>query len=176
VADRAGARIDARLADAVIATLAGVGVTVLDQREFLGDLLAGPGRLAGREPTEAERASVRRGLRLARLVADAGIGQTVVLHHGAVTAVEAVEGTTAAIRRATALGGPGAVIVKAVAGAHDYRFDTPAVGLETVQAAAEGGAAVLALEAGRVLVLDRDAAVRTAEGSGLALLSVDEPR
>jgi DUF1009 family protein len=176
VAERAGARIDARLADAVIATLAGVGVSVLDQREFLGDLLAAPGRLAGREPTGAGWAAVRQGLRLARMLADAGIGQTVVMHHGAVTAVEAVEGTTAAIRRGTALGGPGAVIVKAVARAHDYRFDSPAVGLETVQAAADGGAAVLALEAGRVLLLDADAARRQADTAGLALVSVDEPR
>lgn len=173
---RAGSRVDRKLVEAVIATLAGIGVEVLDQRRFLGDLLAAPGCLAARAPGDDEWAAVRQGLALARMLADAGIGQTVVLHHGAVTAVEAVEGTTAAIRRAAALGGPGAVIVKAVARDHDYRFDTPTIGLETVEAAAAGRAAVLAVEAGRVLVLDPEGARRAADAAGLALVSVDEPR
>ncbi len=176
VHERAGARIDTRLVEAVIATLAAVGVEVLDQRAFLGDLLAGPGCLTARVPTADEWAAVRRGLGLARLVADAGIGQTVVLRHGAVTAVEAVEGTTAAIRRGAALGGPGAVVVKAVARDHDYRFDTPAIGPETAGAAVEGGAAVLAVEAGRVLVLDPEATRRAADAGGLSIVGVDDPR
>jgi hypothetical protein len=71
---------------------------------------------------------VRRGLDVARLVADAGIGQAIVIKHGAVTAVEATEGTTETIRRGVAQAGPGAVIVKAAAREHDYRFDTPGVG------------------------------------------------
>jgi DUF1009 family protein len=110
------------------------------------------------------------------MMADAAIGQTVVVRHGAIAAVEAVEGTTEAIRRGTAQSGPGAVIVKAVARDHDYRFGTPAIGLETVAAAAGGGAAVLAVEAGRVLVVDRDAAVRAADAAGIALVSVDDAR
>src|SRR5207249_980010 len=85
-----------------------------------------PGRR--RAPTDAEWADVRRGLSVARLVADAGIGQAVVIKHGAVTAVEATEGTTETIRRGLAQAGAGAVVVKAAAREHDYRFDTPGVG------------------------------------------------
>ncbi len=107
------------------------------------------------------------------MIAAARIGQTVVVRHGAVTAVEAVEGTTEAIRRGATQAGPGAVIVKAVARDHDYRFDVPAVGLETVRTAVTGGAAVLAVEAGRVVVLDRDAIVREADAGGLALVGVN---
>ncbi len=174
IQDRAGSRIDRRLVDAVIALLAGVGVEVLDQRRFFGDLVPGAGCWTRRQPTTEEWTEIRRGLTLARAMADASIGQTVVLRYGAVAAVEAVEGTTEAIRRGTALAGAGAVIVKATARAHDYRFDTPTIGPETVAAAAAGGAAVLAVEAGRVAILDREAAARTADAADLSLLSIDD--
>jgi DUF1009 family protein len=170
--ERAGSRIDAALAGTIITTLAGFGIEVLDQRPFFGDSLAPAGSWAGRAPSEAEWADVRRGLDVARMVADARIGQTVVVRHGAVTAVEAVEGTTETVRRGSAHAGTGAVIVKAVARDHDYRFDVPAVGLETVRAAVAGQAAVLAVEAERVVVLDREAIVREADAAGLALVGV----
>lgn len=173
---RAGSRIDARLAEAVIGTLAGMGIEVLDQRRFVGDWLDGGGCWSARRPTETEWSDVRRGLELARLAADAHVGQTVVLRDEAVTAVEAVEGTSEAIRRGTRLGGPGAVIVKAVARDHDYRFDAPMIGLDTLEAAAAGGAAVIAIEAGRVLILDREAVVRRADECGIAIVSVGDGR
>jgi DUF1009 family protein len=171
---RAGARTDVKLAEAVIAAFASIGVEVLDQRAFLGDLLLGPGCWSRRSPTDEERVEARRGLGLARVLADQHVGQTLVLRRGVVTAVEAVEGTTDAIRRGTALAGPGAVVVKAVARDHDYRVDTPAIGLETLAAAVAGQAAVVAVEARRVLLLEREAAVRSADAAGLALVSVDD--
>ena len=174
--DRAGSRIDSKLGEAVIGLFASVGVEVLDQRRFLGDLVAGEGCWSRRSPTPEEWSEIRRGLTLAREMADASIGQTVVLRHGAVAAIEAVEGTTEAIRRGTALAGPGAVVVKATARAHDYRFDTPTIGAETIAAAVRGGAAVLAVEAGRVAILDREAATRAADAAGMSLLSVDDER
>jgi len=171
--ERAGSRIDAALAGTIITTLAGFGIEVLDQRPFFGDSLAAAGPWSGRAPSEAEWGDIRRGFEVARTIADARIGQTVIVRHGVVTAVEAVEGTTEAIRRGSAHAGPGAVIVKAVARDHDYRFDVPGVGLETVRTAAAGGAAVLAVQAGRVVVLDREALVREADAAGLALVGVD---
>ncbi len=170
--ERAGAMIDTKLLDVVIATLGQLGVTLLDQRPFIGDWLDGAGTWSARPPTDAEWQDVRRGLEIARLAADARVGQTVVVRRGAVTAVEAVEGTTEAARRGMGLSGPGAVIVKAVARDHDYRFDTPTVGPETMEAAAAGGAAVVAVEAGRVLILERAATVRLADAAGIALVSV----
>jgi DUF1009 family protein len=170
---RAGSRADARLVGAVIGTLADLGIEVLDQRLFLGDLLAPTGCWTARPPTPAEWEQVRQGLALARRLAEAGVGQTVVLHHGAVTAVEAAEGTTEAIRRGTALGGAGAVIVKAPAPDHDYRVDTPLVGRETLAAAVAGAAAVVAVEAGRVALLDRAGCVADADAAGLTLVGVE---
>jgi hypothetical protein len=170
---QAGSRVDARLAEVVIATLGGLGVEVLDQREFLGEWRQGVGCWSARTPTEAEWADVRRGLAVARMVADARIGQTVVVKHGAVVAVEAVEGTTETIRRGGAVGGPGTIVVKAVARDHDYRFDAPAVGPDTLRAAAEAGAAVVALEADRVLLFDRAETLRVADAAAIAVVGVD---
>ena len=116
---------------------------------------------------------MRRGFEVARTLAGLSVGQTVVVRRGAVSAVEAMEGTTETIRRGTTLSGPGAVVVKAVTAAHDFRFDVPGIGPDTVEAAAAGGASTLAVAAGRVLILDRDETVRRANAAGLALVSAD---
>jgi DUF1009 family protein len=170
---QARSRSDSQLSRVVLATLGGLGIEILDQRHFLGDWMAGAGVLTPRMPTEEEWRDVGAGLRVARSLADHGVGQTVVVRHGVITAVEAVEGTTAAIERGAALAGPGAVIVKAVGPDHDYRFDLPAVGHETVEAAARGGASVLAVQAGRVAVLDLETALARASATRLAVVGVD---
>ena len=173
VGERAGSRVDAALAGTIITTLAGFGIEVLDQRPFFGDAVAPPGTWSARVPSDAEWADVLRGFAIARMIAGARIGQTIVMRHGAVTAVEAVEGTTEAVRRGTRHAGGGAVIVKAVAEDHDYRFDVPGIGLETLEAAIAGSAAVIAVEAGRVVALDREELVRVADAAGIALVGVD---
>ena len=170
---RAGALVDANIVQVVAMTLSRLGIELLDQRPFLGDWLGRRGCWSHREPTDAEWTDVRRGLTVARLVADAAVGQTVVIKLGAVTAVEATEGTTETIRRGLAQAGSGAVVVKAAAREHDYRFDTPGVGPETIEAAAAGGAKVVAVEAERVLVLDPDECLRVANAAGMALVGVE---
>lgn len=169
----AGAMTDANIVQVVVTTLGRMGVELLDQRPFLGDWVGRSGCWSRRVPTDGEWEDVRRGLAVARLIADAGVGQAIVIKHGAVTAVEATEGTTETIRRGLAQAGPGAVVVKAVAREHDYRFDTPGVGPETIEVAAAGGATVLVVEAERVLVLDRDACLRIANEAGMALVGVE---
>jgi DUF1009 family protein len=169
----AGGLSDRGLADAVVRTLAGLAIEVLDQRTFLAPLLVPPGLLTARAPSEAEWRDIRLGLRVARQCGGFGAGQTVVLRHGVVAAVEGIEGTTETIRRGCALAGPGAVAVKAVAPRHDYRFDVPAVGDETLDALAQGRAAALAVEAGKVLLLDREAVVARAGREGIAIVSLD---
>jgi DUF1009 family protein len=171
---QAQSRSDTHLSRIVLTTLAQLGVSVLDQRDFLGDWLAPAGCLTARGPTEEQWRDVRAGLDVARRVASAGIGQTVVVRHGVVTAVEAVEGTNETIRRGTRLAGPEAVVVKTVAGHHDYRFDLPVIGGETIDVAAAGGARVLAFEAGRVLLLEPRPSLERAEAAGLVVVSVDD--
>lgn len=169
---QARSRSGASFVDAIITTLAGFGIEVLDQRDFVGDWLVGAGCFTARAPTEAEWRDARSGLVAAGLVASARIGQTVVIRHGAVVAVEAVEGTTETIRRGAALGGQGTVVVKAVAADHDYRFDAPAIGPETLAAAAGGGVAVVAVEADRVLLFERAEALRIAEAADIAVIGM----
>ena len=115
MAARAGALLDDNLTRVIVETLTAFGVELLDQRPFFGDWLEAAGCCSRRAPTEAEWADVRRGLAVTRLMAGAQIGQVVVVRRGVVSAVEAIEGTTEAIRRGTALSGAGAVVVKGVA-------------------------------------------------------------
>jgi DUF1009 family protein len=171
MADRAGGLLDGNVKTILVSTLSGMGIELLDQRPFLVDGLPRERVLGTRTPSDAEWADVRRGLDVARAAATLSIGQTVVVRRGAIAAVEAMEGTSAAIRRGTALSGPGAVVVKTVAPDHDFRFDVPTIGPDTIDAAAEGGAAVVALEAGCVFVLDRATTARRADAAGIALVS-----
>jgi UDP-2,3-diacylglucosamine hydrolase len=169
---QAQSRTDTDLSRIVVTTLAQLGISVLDQRDFLGDWLAPAGCLTGRVPSEEQWRDVRTGLLVARRVAESGIGQTVVVRHGVVTAVEAVEGTNETIRRGTRLAGPEAVVVKTVSDHHDYRFDLPVIGRETVEVAAVGGASVLAFTAGRIMLLEPQRTLERAESTGMAVVSV----
>lgn len=172
IAQRAGSMAGRELLDVVVKTLTELGVEVLDQRPFLGDALAAEGALTSRQPTPEEWTDVHVGLVTARTIADLHIGQAVIVKRGAVVAVEALEGTTEAVRRGTAIAGRGCVVAKAVAAEHDYRVDTPTIGLETLEAAAAGGAGVIAVEAGRVLIADRQETLRRADAAGVAVVSV----
>jgi len=168
-----GGLSDEALAGMVVATLGGMGIEVLDQRDFLGPWLMAAGTLTQRGPSATEWEEIREGFRLAARLAGDGIGQTVVRARGVTVAVEAAEGTDETIRRGTQLAGPGAVVVKAVAAGHDYRFDIPTVGPATLEAMRAGGATALAVPAGCVLLIDREQVIRVAEDADIALVSHD---
>ena len=176
----AGGLSDAALAEAVVATLGALGIEVLDPRRFLGPWLLSHRWLAeaaavAPPPTDAEREEIAAGLGLARHLAGRGVGQTVVRARGVTVAVEAAEGTDETIRRGTRLAGPGAVVVKAVAPEHDYRFDVPAIGPATLEALAAGRARVLAVEAEKILLVDGDAVLALAGDAGIAVVGVGAP-
>ena len=178
-ADQAARRLagsglsDAALAEMVVATLDGMGISVLDQRTFLAPSMVPSGVMTKRAPSEPEWEEIRHGTALARALAGHGIGQTVVRCFGVTVAVEAIEGTDEAIRRGTQLSGPGAVVVKGVATSHDYRFDIPAIGPATIRTMVDGGATALAVEGGRVLLVDGDDVIRQADAAGIAVVGVD---
>ena len=172
IAQRAGSLTDSRLLGSLERMFAEMGVELLDQRTFLGEGLEAEGCLTERAPSGDEWLDIQAGIKAARMLADAHIGQAVVVKRGAVVAVEASEGTTEAIRRGTALAGAGAVVAKAVARDHDYRFDIPTVGPDTVSAVAAGQGTAIAIEAHRVFVADRSATVAHATSAGITLVSV----
>jgi DUF1009 family protein len=164
---------DASLNQATLGVLEGAGVQVLDQRIFLAPFLASVGTLTARGPTRAQLEDIAVGMKLARQCAAFGAGQAVVIHCGAPVAIEAMEGTDETIRRGCRLAGPGAVVVKAVAPQHDYRFDVPTVGGETISAMVYGKASALAVEGGKILCLDREAVVERANRQGIAIVGVN---
>jgi DUF1009 family protein len=178
-ADAAGRRLigdgfgDVPLRRMVVTLLHDMGIEVLDQRPFLTPWLMSASSLTGRDPSPEEWAEVRAGLRVAQALAALDVGQTVVQARGVTVAVEAMEGTDETIRRGTRLAGPGAVIVKAISAANDYRFDVPAIGPSTMAVAAEGRAAVVAVERGRVMLVDGAEVARCAREAGIALVGVD---
>ncbi len=157
---------------AVAAELERDGIAVIDAIPFMAPLLATAGILAGSPLTRSQEADVRLGSQVARAIGQWDVGQTVVVRDGVVVAVEAVEGTDAAIRRGASLAGRGAVVVKMSKPGQDLRFDLPAVGPATLGVCREHGVAVLAVEAGRTLLLDREVFLQVAATAGLTVVGV----
>jgi hypothetical protein len=163
---------DDALLRAVAAELEADGIQVVESTLFLRSLLAGEGPLTRRAPSAAEWRDVRLGVDIARAIGRFDIGQTVVVKSGIVLAVEALEGTDAALRRGGELGRGGAVAVKVSKPGQDLRFDVPAVGPDTVAVCTAAGISVLALETGRTLLLERDRFLGRAEEAQLAVVGV----
>ncbi len=154
----------------VIAALAAEGIEMMDSRLWLSPLLAGEGALTRRAPNVSERANIEYGWKLARLLAGADIGQTVVISECACVAVEAMEGTDAVIRRAAELTeGKPLTVVKVARPQQDVRYDVPVVGLETIATLQAAGATALAVESGLTLLLDRDELLARADTAGIAI-------
>ena len=167
-------RLRARNTDALIAAiadeLANHGITLMDSTSLLRPLLAGPGTLTSRAPTEQERQDLAFGYRMADALARLDIGQTIAVKDCAVVAVEAMEGTDDVIARAGRLAGPGVGVVKVAKPNQDMRFDVPVVGLRTIESLGAAEAAVLSIDAGRTLVLDGDEVYRRADAAGIAVV------
>jgi DUF1009 family protein len=148
-----------------------VGLHLLPQYALTPELLVPAGVLTNTQPSDAQRADIAFGFPIAKAIGELDIGQTVVVKDRAVLAVEAIEGTDAAIRRAGAIAA-GACAVKVAKPSQDPRFDVPTIGLGTVAVLAEAKIAVLAIEAGATVVLERDAVVREADAHGIAIAAV----
>ncbi|MBI4353352.1 MAG: UDP-2,3-diacylglucosamine diphosphatase LpxI [Candidatus Omnitrophica bacterium] len=148
------------------------GVSVVDSRVFLKEVLVPRGVLTRRAPTEEEWKDLRFGRRAAKMVGGLDIGQTVVVKKGVVLAVEAIEGTDAAIRRGGELGGEGAVVVKTAKPRQDLRFDLPCVGVETLHSLKAVSSRVLGLEAGKALMLFKEEVLRQADGEGITIVGL----
>lgn len=153
-----------------VRTLESQGFKVLHSGAFMKSWIPEAGVLTQRIPSAEERADVEYGLKIARRLAGCRVGQTVVVKHLGVVAIEALEGTDETIRRGGKLAGPGCVVAKACEPEHDMRFDIPVVGLETVKAMREAGVTCIGLEAGRVLLFDRPELVVAADGAGIAMV------
>ena len=182
------------LLGAVAKVLGDEGIELISSTAFLEPLLAQEGVLTHRAPDNEERKNIEYGLGVARSVAGFDIGQTVVVAAQACVAVEAMEGTDAAIERAGALmrtldvpegdlDAPAAAttlerrltVVKVAKPKQDMRFDVPVIGMRTVETMMRAGASCLSVEAGRTLLFDREALIKRADQAGIAIVASPRP-
>ena len=162
---------DLTMMAAVADEFAREGLQVVEQTRLLGRLLTPEGLVGRHRPNSRTWEDIVYGYMQAKQLASMDIGQTVVVRRRTILAVEALEGTDIAIRRGCAFG-RGAVVVKVNRRLQDMRFDVPAVGPSTLAAAVEGGAGVLALEAGSTVMLHRQELIATANANRLSLVGV----
>ncbi len=159
--------------DAVLRALAGEieadGIPVIDPAPMLENVLARRGIEAGPAPTAAQLKDLELAFGVMRALGPFDVGQAVAVRDGIVAAVEAVEGTDAALRRAAALMGRGLIIAKAAKPGQDLRFDRPAIGPATIELLGEIGAAMIGLEAGGAMVLERETTLARAAALGVTV-------
>lgn len=166
-------REDDALLRGITDELAGEGIQILESTFCLSHIISTAGVLTRRAPRREQWDDIRLGYQTAKEVGRLGIGQTVVVKNQVIVAVEAVEGTDAAIQRGGALAKAGCVVVKVSKPQQDLRFDVPAVGLDTVQCLHEVDAAVLAVEAGKTILLEKENLLRQADSYGISVVGVD---
>lgn len=153
---------------AIAQEIENLGITLLDARSFLDEHLASPGTMTGgRFPID--QAYLDHGIQIARECARLDIGQGVVVRKGTVLAVEAFEGTDEMLRRAGGFKTDGALFVKTVKAQQDYRFDVPVFGQRTLETMREASLKAAALEADRVIILDKAAVLAQARTWGISL-------
>lgn len=151
------------------------GIRLLPSTALLEDQLATHGAMTHAKPSAAEMKDVEYGREVALTLAGMDLGQTAVVKSRAAVALEAMEGTDEVIRRGGRIAGPGTVVVKLAKPRQDMRFDVPVVGRQTLEAMREAGARVLAVEAGRTLLLERPGFLGEADALGIAVHGL-EPR
>ena len=156
---------------AIADELARIDVELLSATTFLEDSLAAAGLIAGSKLSRREEEDVDLGWQIAKEISRLDIGQTVIVKNGTVVAVEAFEGTNDTIRRGGALAREDAVMVKVAKPDQDMRFDVPVIGLETIRVAAEAKLRVIAIEAGKTLLLERELIVNLAARSKISIVA-----
>lgn len=162
------------LIGAFVQMLEGLGMEVVDSTLFLKPLLAPAGVLTPRQPDTSEMADVQYGREVAKQIAAFDIGQTVVVADRACIAVEAMEGTDAAIERASGLSnGRRLVVVKVSKPGQDMRFDVPVVGAKTIGVMARSNASVLSVDAEKTLLFERDLLLERATEAGIAIIGIE---
>jgi UDP-2,3-diacylglucosamine hydrolase len=168
-------RLKQRNAESIFAAIADelavIDIDLLPATTFLEDSLALTGLIAGPKLSRREQEDVDLGWKIGKEIARLDIGQTVIVKNGTVVAVEALEGTNETIERGGALARKDAIMVKVAKPNQDTRFDVPVIGIETIRVAAEAKLRVIAVEAGKTLLLERGAIVDLANRSKISLVA-----
>ncbi len=149
-----------------------IGIEILPQDKYLGDLIVKKGVITRKKPSRKEMQDAEYGIEYARQLASMDIGQAVVVKNKVITAVEAIEGTNETIKRGAILGKTGSVVCKAGRANQDKRFDIPAVGLETVKILSECKCSLLALEADSIFIIDPEEVVKYADSKKISIIGI----
>jgi UDP-2,3-diacylglucosamine hydrolase len=176
-----GTRNTDSLLGAVAKVLADEGIVLQNSTSLLEPLLAKPGVLTQRAPSEQEKKNINYGRQVARHLTQYDIGQTVVVAENACVAVEAMEGTDATIQRAGELMASlesdvstlsrALTVIKIAKPNQDMRFDVPVIGVKTIEVMRNAGATCLAVDAGKCILLDGDAITAAADAAGIAIVA-----
>lgn len=164
---------DDRILRAAADELAREGIEIVSSTLYLPKLLAPVGCLTRKKPGKAEMEDIRFGWQLAKDLGRLDVGQCVVVRRKTVLALEAIDGTNATILRGGAIAGEKAVVVKVSKPEQDLRFDVPSVGLETVKVMSDVNASVLAVEAGKTLLFERDKMIEYADKCRISIVCMD---
>ena len=156
---------------AIADEIAGIGVELLDARAFLDHEIATPGQMTDRS-AKIDSDAIQHGFRIAKEVARLDIGQSVVVRHGTVIAVEAFEGTDSMLKRAGQFHADDLILVKVVKPNQDYRFDVPVFGVRTLEVMSEAGISTGCLEAGSIIILEKDRVLFEARRRKIELLGI----
>lgn len=148
------------------------GVRMLPASSYMDENMPGVGVLTKRGFTGMEERDIARAIEVATDMGRHDVGQTVLVKSGMVFAVEAFEGTNAAIKRAGKLG-KGTVLFKAAREGHDMRFDIPVVGLGTLKNMKKAGVTALGFQAGRLVLLDKEEVIKFADKHNIAIVGID---
>lgn len=148
------------------------GIKIMPSTMLLPDLLAPAGVWTRRKPSPAESSDIDIGWRIAKEIGRLDIGQCIVIKSGSVLAVEAIDGTDSTIERGGRLGSGRAVVVKICKPHQDTRFDVPAVGLQTIETMQSVEVKTLAVEAGKVVVFDRQEMIERADAYKMAIVAI----
>jgi UDP-2,3-diacylglucosamine hydrolase len=153
--------------------LAEEGIRLADSTLLLKPLLAGVGVLSKRKPSSEEDRDIAYGRRIANTLAGMDVGQSVAICDGACVAVEAMEGTDAMLERAASLVNGKPLRLVKVSRRRHLLFDVPVAGPGTIDAMQKAGATALAIDAGRTLLLDREAMLRRANECEIAIVGCE---
>ncbi|MDB4504300.1 UDP-2,3-diacylglucosamine diphosphatase LpxI [Akkermansiaceae bacterium] len=149
------------------------GIELLPATTFLEDQMATEGDIFGPKLSERGREDVAYGFSVVKQTSALDIGQSIVVRHGTVLAVEAFEGTDACIKRGGELGnGKEVTLVKVSKPDQDMRFDVPVVGPKTIESCREAGVKTIAVEAGKTLILGRDEVEKACREGKVSLVGV----
>ncbi|MBF0329545.1 MAG: UDP-2,3-diacylglucosamine diphosphatase LpxI [Nitrospirae bacterium] len=161
---------DDSILNAITDELEKEGVSIIDTASFSPNLLTPEGTLTKTKPTDDEWKDIKFGWRIAREIGKLDIGQTIVVKGRAVMAIEAIEGTDEAIIRGGKWCEEGAVVIKVSKPQQNMKLDVPVVGTDTLKSMSSVKARILAIEAGRSIIINRDGFVKEAEEKGITVV------